>query len=424
MILNLYQEVRAGFIRESGTRVVLRDRGAFDARHGARDGFCGQWGCFDDSGAAALVESGDAASSWRFNEGVGIAFPGEEIVVNEVDGDATANDSAVVEDEDPGTSLYASTVVPGARIAIPSYGRKPAGATRIGIDAGEHNGKIDWQAVKCAGVEFAIICSGYGQDQEGQHDDRWPDNVHGATAAGAPYGVYIYSYADPVAEAGGGTHIVRLLRESSCKPEFLIYYDLEERSLESSKKVPLLAEMACMFCSEVSRAAYAPAVCANTNWFNSYPTDPVFDAWGRWVAQCNIVFTYKGTYQIWQCTSDGYLAGLSGNNGRVGLNYESNSSSGHLASKTGLQMIDGAMHFLDDVGNKKIGWVQYLLFRQRQYYASRRAGPSTGKLSFNQAARSRVIGRSGTYATRTARTRPDGSTSKALGIISTPNLDV
>lgn len=341
-----------------------------------------------DDAAALPVESDDTASSWRFDDGEPIAFPEEELVAGEDAEDVPGDDG--LESENPGISLYANTVVPGTGITIPSYVRRPVGATRIGIDVSEHNGRIDWQAVKRAGVEFVIIRCGYGQDHESQHDDRWLDNVRGATAAGIPYGVYLYSYADTVAKAKGEAgHIIRLLRESNCKPEFPIYYDLEESSLESSKKVPLLAEMAFTFCSEVSRAGYTPAVYANTNWFNNYLTDPVFDAWGRWVAQYNSVCTYKGTYQMWQCTSDGYLAGLSGNNGRVDLNYELNNSSGHPASKTGLQMINGDMYYLDGAGNKKTGWQTVgrntyyfgsdgIMFRGEQAIDGR-------KLSFNQA---------------------------------------
>lgn len=341
-----------------------------------------------DDAAAVLVESGDTASSWRFDDGEPIAFPEEELIAGEDAEDVPGDDGPG--GENPGISLYANSVVPGTGITIPSYVRRPVGATRIGIDVSEHNGRIDWQVVKRAGVEFAIIRCGYGQDYESQHDDRWLDNVRGATAAGIPYGVYLYSYADTVAKAKGeADHIIRLLRESNCKPEFPIYYDLEESSLESSKKVPLLAEMAFTFCSEVSRAGYTPAVYANTNWFNNYLTDPVFDAWGRWVAQYNSVCTYKGTYQMWQCTSDGYLAGLSGNNGRVDLNYELNNSSGHPASKTGLQMINGDMYYLDGAGNKKTGWQTVgrntyyfgsdgIMFRGEQAIDGR-------KLSFNQA---------------------------------------
>lgn len=299
---------------------------------------------------SASNESTDAATGWRFDEGDAIAFPEDGLIADE-------GDTSMTEDENAGISLYATTVVPNAKIKIPSCVRIPVGAMRIGIDVSERNGEIDWKAVQQAGVEFAIIRCGYGQDYSSQHDDRWLDNMRGATAVGMPYGVYIYSYADTVAKAKGeAAHIIHLLCESNRKPEFPIYYDLEESSLESWKQAPLLAEMAFAFCSEVSRAGYTPAIYANTNWFNNYLTDPVFDVWGRWVAQYNSTCTYKGTYQMWQCTSDGYVPGLSGNKGRVDLNFELNHSAGHLEPKSGLQMIDSDMFFIDGEGAKITGW--------------------------------------------------------------------
>ena len=159
-----------------------------------------------NDGAAVLMESGDTASSWRFDDGEPIVFSEEEIVVGEGAADASGDED--FGSENLGISLYANTVVPGTGITIPSYVRRPVGATRIGIDVSEHNGRIDWQAVKRAGVEFAIIRCGYGQDYESQHDDRWLDNVRGATAAGIPYGVYLYSYADTVAKAKRGKRAI------------------------------------------------------------------------------------------------------------------------------------------------------------------------------------------------------------------------
>lgn len=296
-------------------------------------------------------------------------------------------DEAIAAD---GIALLANVAVPGTKITMPSYVRKPSNATRIGIDVSEHNGKINWSTVKSAGVQFAIIRCGYGQDSSGQHDDRWLDNVRGAIQAGIPYGVYIYSYADSVAKAEGeADHIIRLLKESGCDPEFPVYYDLEESSLASWTRAPLLAEMAFAFCAKVSAAGYTPAIYANTNWFNNYLTDPVFDAWGRWVAQYNATCTYKGTYQMWQCTSDGYLPGLSGNKGRVDLNYELNNSRGQLASSTGLRMIDGVMGYWDESGARKTGWQT---IGGKTYYFDATGAMVTGtqtingkKLMFNRA---------------------------------------
>lgn len=297
-----------------------------------------------DAEALAPSEDGDDASSWRF-------------AVSDDDASMPAESAAEAFPADDGIEPLANVTVAGTKITMPSYVRKPLNATRIGIDVSEHNGKINWSTVKAAGVQFAIIRCGYGQDYSSQHDDRWLDNVRGAVRAGIPYGVYLYSYADSVAKAQGeADHMIRLLKESGCKPEFPVYYDLEESALASWTKAPLLAEMAFAFCSKVSAAGYTPAIYANTNWFNNYLTDPVFDGWGRWVAQYNATCTYKGTYQMWQCTSDGYVPGLSGSRGRADLNYELSNSCGQLGGRTGLQMVEGSMVFLDRSGSRTTGW--------------------------------------------------------------------
>ena len=64
---------------------------------------------------------------------------------------------------------------------------------RRGIDVSENNGYIDWQAVKEAGVEFAIVRLGYGN----RHlDSCFYDNVNGALDAGLDIGVYSYRKAE------------------------------------------------------------------------------------------------------------------------------------------------------------------------------------------------------------------------------------
>lgn len=61
-----------------------------------------------------------------------------------------------------------------------------------GIDVSENNGVVDWQAVKDAGIEFAIIRIGYGKFNL---DSRFIENVNGALDVGLKVGVYHYSYA-------------------------------------------------------------------------------------------------------------------------------------------------------------------------------------------------------------------------------------
>ena len=62
----------------------------------------------------------------------------------------------------------------------------------LGIDVSENNGYIDWESVKKAGYEFAIIRLGWGRSHI---DESFYDNINGAIDAGLKVGVYYYSYA-------------------------------------------------------------------------------------------------------------------------------------------------------------------------------------------------------------------------------------
>lgn len=54
-----------------------------------------------------------------------------------------------------------------------------------GIDVSIHNGSIDWQKVKNAGVQFAILRAGYGREIS-QKDARFEENYRNAKAGRNP----------------------------------------------------------------------------------------------------------------------------------------------------------------------------------------------------------------------------------------------
>ena len=47
-----------------------------------------------------------------------------------------------------------------------------------GIDVSSHNGAIDWDKVRAAGTEFAILRAGYGK-YASQQDSRFAANAEG-----------------------------------------------------------------------------------------------------------------------------------------------------------------------------------------------------------------------------------------------------
>ena len=68
------------------------------------------------------------------------------------------------------------------------------------IDVSKHQGKINWEAVKNAGVTHAMLRAGYGR-YKNQVDPQSERNSAECERLGIQYGVYWYSYASTPAEA-------------------------------------------------------------------------------------------------------------------------------------------------------------------------------------------------------------------------------
>lgn len=202
---------------------------------------------------------------------------------------------------------------------ITSDGTVIENAVRKGIDVSEHQGHIDWEAVKSAGIDFAIIRCGYGEDEASQDDARWLYNVSECERLGIPYGVYIYSYANSIDKAASeARHVLRLLEGHN--PAYPVYYDLEESSIGTYQNRALLAEMSITWCTAIAQGGYTPGIYANLYWWTHLLVDPVFENWERWVAQYNNECNYAGNYKIWQASSKGVIPGISSQ--YVDMNFE------------------------------------------------------------------------------------------------------
>ena len=185
-------------------------------------------------------------------------------------------------------------------------------AVAKGIDVSEHQGKIDWDSVKDAGIDFAILRCSYGWPDDvtsaKQHDKEFARNASECERVGIPYGIYHYSYAIGVTSAEQEARYL-LASMGDASPSLPIYYDLEDVTLPYGD-ASLLGDMATRFCEAVKAAGYTPGVYANLNWWNNYLTDPRFENWSRWVAQYNYRCDYTGGYRYWQCTSSGKVSGV------------------------------------------------------------------------------------------------------------------
>lgn len=187
-----------------------------------------------------------------------------------------------------------------------------SGVTYQGIDVSKHQGYIDWQQVKNAGIDFAIIRCGYGGNTASQDDVRWEYNVSSCESLGIPYGVYLYSHADNTSEIDGEVqHVLRLLKGH--KPTLPVYIDIEENR-QFALGGAVLSGFAERFCSQIKKAGYKSGLYTSTSHWNAYfGAFAELPSYYHWVAQYNTSCTYSGRYETWQYSNTGRVSGISGN---------------------------------------------------------------------------------------------------------------
>lgn len=184
-----------------------------------------------------------------------------------------------------------------------------------GIDISYAQGTVNWDKVKAAGVEFAILRAGYGDDIASQDDKQYLRNVAECERVGMPWGVYLYSYARTLAQAESeAAHVLRLLKGRS--PQYPVYIDVEENSPALS--VQDQTAICVRFCEIVKAAGYIPGVYANLSWTRTRLDMEKLAPYEFWLAQYNDEPTYTGDFGMWQYISAGVIDGISG---RVDLNY-------------------------------------------------------------------------------------------------------
>lgn len=180
------------------------------------------------------------------------------------------------------------------------------------IDVSEHNGNIDWQKVKAAGVTGAIIRCGYGKNLKKQDDKKFTRNMDGAINAGLDIGVYLYSYATSTEAAKSeAAHVLRLIAPYKANINLPVYYDLEENGTENAAKAN-----AVIFGDIIESAGYWCGIYASLSWFKTYLKG--LDRFTKWVAAWGKNDGKPGNkpdisgVDLWQYTSNGKIDGISG----------------------------------------------------------------------------------------------------------------
>ncbi|WP_022763999.1 glycoside hydrolase family 25 protein [Butyrivibrio sp. XPD2006] len=186
-----------------------------------------------------------------------------------------------------------------------------------GIDVSRFQGKINWEKVKAAGIDFAIIRAGLRGTTEGKllTDDFFEDNIEGATENGIDVGVYFYSQAVNKEEAEEEVQLILDLIEPY-KVTYPVVIDVESAESDSARTVDLTTDdyelVVKTFCDMVSKAGYKPMIYGNVKSYTLLMDAIDVDDYDIWIAYYGTPLYYPYHFNIWQYTSSGRVDGIDG----------------------------------------------------------------------------------------------------------------
>lgn len=193
--------------------------------------------------------------------------------------------------------------------------------SRLIIDVSSHNGNINWEKVKEAGIKGAMIRVGYRGygDATIVEDDCFQKNIAGAKDAGLKVGVYFFSQATTPEEAieeaeyvtkkiwgRGVTLPVAFDMEPFMGNERFINHDIKSKT-----------EMADAFLKVISKFGYEPILYGNPTWLSNDVDISKLTEYTVWLAHYTFSTEWPYAFRMWQFTSQGRVSGI---NGDVDLN--------------------------------------------------------------------------------------------------------
>lgn len=186
------------------------------------------------------------------------------------------------------------------------------------IDVSAYQGEIDWEAVKAAGVDIAIIrvgLRGYGKSGRLAEDERARENLEGASAAGLKVGVYFFSQALNTQEVDEEIDLMlEIIRDYEITS--YVVFDWEYISAEArtaNMDARTLTDCSLHFCKRMEAEGYTPMV-----YFNTYQSQQLLyleelQGYDFWLARYSDRMRFPYRVKMWQYTDSGRVPGIRGN---------------------------------------------------------------------------------------------------------------
>lgn len=189
-----------------------------------------------------------------------------------------------------------------------------SGNARVGIDVSKWNKTIDWEKVKEAGVEFAIIRCGYRGASTGALvlDPMYEQNIRGAIEADIPVGIYFFTQAvDEVEAVEEASMVIRLIEDYDVDyPVFLDSESAGGRGRADGLEAEERTRIHKAFLDTVKASGYETGIYGSRNWLNEQVDMEELSDYRTWLAEYAEIPAYDGYYHMWQYTSKGSVDGI------------------------------------------------------------------------------------------------------------------
>ena len=194
-------------------------------------------------------------------------------------------------------------------------------ARGLGIDVSFYCGKVDWKAIKAAGIDFAILRIGGRGWTSGlpYNDIFFYSYIQEARAAGIKVGIYFYSTAITPDEAVKEANFT--LKNLAGMPlDMPIYFDSEYSGEYPDGRADLLpitkrTDIARAFCKTIETAGYQAGVYASRNFFCTaldYLPVSQYSVWLAAYTRDQQLPDFFYDYDMWQFSEYGTVNGLCG----------------------------------------------------------------------------------------------------------------
>lgn len=181
-----------------------------------------------------------------------------------------------------------------------------------GIDVSQWQGDINFERVKNAGYKFVIIrCNNWDNRVNGVvKDSCFEDNYRKAKAAGLDVGAYYFTWQ---CDADGARYDAELCKSfiKGKQFEYPVYFDLEWNKA-FNRGASVCSSMVTAFCNSMEQAGYFAGLYISRSPLQNYIMSSVAQRYALWIAEYGSQCRYNGSYGMWQYSSEGSVAGISG----------------------------------------------------------------------------------------------------------------